>query len=319
MKHLSPDASQHAAHDFDSISPSAYALLLMKSLTPIPYAKEAAALLPAIQPDALDILTTRSDEIEAQKRTPGFWARALHFESRYFSVDQLLSDLTATNILELSSGFSFRGLALTRQRPVFYIDTDLPNLIETKRRFIDALATSHPAAPGTSAPDAPTPVGHYEPQPLNALDTAAFNTIAGRFPPGELTIVNEGLLVYLDTVEKERLCGNIRDILRRRGGHWITGDIYLKSSHDRVFDERKDAFTQFLEQHHIEENKFNSFDDARDFFTRMGFIVDREATVDFSTLSTVPKLIAACSPEQLEKLGRAGRMRMHAVWRLRPA
>ena len=242
MKNLSPGASQHAAHDFNTISPSAYALLLMKSLTPIPYAREASALLPTIEPSAIEALGP--DLLDPQQRTPSFWARALHFESRYFSVDQLLSDLTATNILELSSGFSFRGLALTRQRPVFYIDTDLPRLIETKRRFIEALdglTAAPPASPTVTAPQdpersAPASPGHYELQPLNALDTTTFNTLADRFPPGELTIINEGLLVYLDTSEKEQLCRNIRDILRQRGGSWITGDIYLKSPHARLFD-----------------------------------------------------------------------------------
>ena len=338
MKHLSPDTSEHAgsaqtSHDFDSISPSAYALLLMKSLTPIPYAREAAALLPSIQPSINEILTAQSDTIDAQKRTPGFWARAMHFEYRYFSVDQLLSDLTATNILELSSGFSFRGLALSRRQPVYYIDTDLPALIATKRRFIEALAEA--AAPasnpsgftGDSAPpsntDGPTaasaPAGHYELQPLNALDTAAFEAVTSRFPPGELTIVNEGLLVYLDTAEKERLCANIRNVLRQRGGSWITGDIYLKGPNTRFFGDKPDAFAKFLEQHNIEANKFESFDDARDFFSRMGFTVDRETTLDFTALSSLPNLLGACTPEQLQHLAQTGRTRIHSVWRLRLA
>jgi O-methyltransferase involved in polyketide biosynthesis len=342
MKHLSPDTSQPAgasrptdasqpadtsqpaSHDFDSISPSAYALLLMKGLTPIPYARDAAERLPEIEPSAFETFSANADLIDLQKRTPGFWARALHFESRYFSVDQLLSDLAATNILELSSGFSFRGLALSRRRPVFYIDTDLPALIETKRRFIEALA-AEPAGPATALPGSPSAAGqsepsghpgHYELQPLNALDTASFDALTHRFPPGALTIVNEGLLVYLDRVEKERLCENIRNVLRKRGGCWITGDIYLKNPNAGLFGERNDAFVKFLEQHNIEANKFNSFDDAREFFARMGFTVDREASLDFATLSTLPKLLAACNPEQLQRLAQTGRTRIHAVWRL---
>jgi O-methyltransferase involved in polyketide biosynthesis len=321
MKHLSPTASEEGAHDFDSISPSAYALLLMKGLTPIPYAHEAAALLQAIEPSAFEAFSAQADLIELQKQTPGFWARVLHFENRYFSIDQLLSDLTTTNILELSSGFSFRGLTLSHQRPVFYIDTDLPTLIATKRRFIDALT----AEPSAQAPTSQTPAhpsilpGHYELQPLNALDTTAFDTIVDGFPPGELTIVNEGLLVYLNPSEKEKLCRNIRTTLQQRGGCWITGDIYIKSPNASLFGEKNDAFLKFLEQHNIEANKFESFDDARDFFARMGFTLDREANVDFTTLSALPNLLAACSPEQLERLRQAGRARIHAIWRLRPA
>ena len=337
MEHLSPIDTGSSTHDFDSISPSAYALLLMKGLTPIPYAREAADLLLSVAPSAAGAFGDPNGLIDPLKRGAGFWARVLHFESRYISVDQLLSDLEATNILELSSGFSFRGLALSRRRPVYYIDTDLPSLIATKQRFIESLtaaattattaaatATTAAASAATASPGRPIPPGdpipgHYELQPLNALDTAAFEATAHRFPPGKLTIVNEGLLVYLDTSEKERLCRNIRNILLQRGGSWITADIYLKNPGSNLFGEKSDAFLKFLEQHNIEENKFNDFDDARAFFTRMGFRVDKEADVDFTTLTALPNLLAAATPEQLERLRQSGRPRIHATWRLRPA
>src|SRR5882757_3709918 len=82
--------------NFSSISPSAYAILLMKGLTAIPYAREAAALLNAAKPFTPDtgIDTTR----------PAFWLRLLHFENRYWSIDQLMTGLPITNILEISSG-----------------------------------------------------------------------------------------------------------------------------------------------------------------------------------------------------------------------
>jgi len=320
-----PDPS---SRDFDSISPSAYALLLMKGLTPIPYAHQASELLSSISPSLPASSDAQPHLLDPANRNPGFWARVLHFESRYYSVDQLLSDLPATNILELSSGFSFRGLALSRQRPVYYIDTDLPDVIATKQRFIESLTapadsgSPQPAGPSPSAqPAASTPAtpGHYELQPLNVLDTPAFKAIVDRFPPGELTIVNEGLLVYLDTSEKEQLCRIIRDILLRRGGCWITGDIYLRSSNPNIFGDKNDAFVKFLEQHNIEENKFTSFDDATAFFARMGFTVEREAELDYGTLSSLPHLLATCTPQQLERLRDLGRTRIHAVWRLRPA
>src|SRR5580700_4885930 len=84
--------------DYSTISPSARALLWMKGLTDIPYAHEAAALMMASEP---------------QRADPGpqpeeFWQRVRHFEQRYWSIDRLMVGLKATNILELSSGFSFR-------------------------------------------------------------------------------------------------------------------------------------------------------------------------------------------------------------------
>ena len=195
----------------ETISPSAYALLMMKAHTSIPYAREAAALL---DPGQYNALAAEVDPLD-------YWTRVMHFESRYWSINQLLEDLTATNILEISSGFSFRGLDLSNKTPVFYIDTDLPNIIAGKQRFIDAFTAANP-----------TPPGHYELHPLNALDPAAFEAVVNKFPPGPLTIVNEGLLVYLDPAQKAQLCINIRKALLARSGRWITADIYLKKSDD---------------------------------------------------------------------------------------
>jgi hypothetical protein len=41
--------------------------------------------------------------------------------------------LPIKNILELSSGFSFRGLETTKQKGFYYIGTDLPDVIATKK------------------------------------------------------------------------------------------------------------------------------------------------------------------------------------------
>jgi hypothetical protein len=131
-----------APRNFATISPSAYSLLLMKGLTSIPYARQAAELLIAPTPYNPDL----------DNRQPLFWARLMHFENRYWSINQLMAQLPITNILEISSGFSFRGLALSQEQPIFYIDTDLPELIATKQQFVTALiATDTNAAEDKAA------------------------------------------------------------------------------------------------------------------------------------------------------------------------
>jgi|GEM_PF-132265 len=416
-----------APRDFSTISPSAFTLLLMKGLTPIPYARQAAELLLASRPNAADPIAVAKatasnpgtsypnashfsasnpnaphpstsnpttpnpgtsapttshptasqasapnpnatpqppNPFDTEHRPPLFWARLLHFENRYWNIDQLMQSLDITNILELSSGFSFRGLALSREKPVYYIDTDLPDLIATKQQFVSALTREpHPTAtngagnpaaaanvpetntaatttpetntaatataenntaaanvPETNAAAAGAPEntpGHYELLPLNVLDAPAFQAIAHRFPPGPLLIVNEGLLVYLDQAEKEALCQTIHSILRQRGGYWITGDIYIQKELDPSLIDREDSFHQFLQHHNVEEKKFPDFERAAEFFTRMGFIVDREAAMDVSRLSALPRLLAAISPETQKKLTQTPKM--HATWRLRVA
>ena len=62
----------------------------MKRHTTIPYARQAASLLQTQTPPDMPSFSTTPEE---------HWSRVLHFESRYWSIDQLLSDLSATNIL----------------------------------------------------------------------------------------------------------------------------------------------------------------------------------------------------------------------------
>src|SRR4030042_2794744 len=115
--------------DFSSISPSAKWLLLVKGYTNIPFAREVAGLLEYPNKYIPDF----------KKRDYTLWASAIHLESRYWSIDQLLKDLTINNILELSSGYSFRSLEYTMQKGVHYIDTDLPDVIATKKEFVKNL------------------------------------------------------------------------------------------------------------------------------------------------------------------------------------
>ena len=288
------------SHDYSAISPSAYALLMMKGHTNIPFAREAATLLENAG-KGQDLFTS-----DFGLGSANYWLTVMHFESRYWSIDQLLDDQPYTNILELSSGFSFRGLALSRKQQVFYIDTDLEGVIAGKQRFVDALGAGEA-------------LGHYELQPLNVLDPAAFKNIIARFPPGPIAIVNEGLLVYLDQQEKELLCQNIREALLNRGGCWITADVYLQKQAGDPSPVQSESSRQWHEQHKIEEKKFISFQEAQSFFQRMGFSLDKEARPNYDRLSALTRLREAGGTSAIDYLRQPGRARQHATWRLMAA
>jgi O-methyltransferase involved in polyketide biosynthesis len=293
---MNTDQSAFTNRDYSSISPSARSLLLLKGLTDIPFACQAAELI------------TNPEKYEPDFELKDFllWARVLHFENRYKSIDQLLSDLPVKNILELSSGFSFRGLNTALHNDINYIDTDLPDVIATKQNLLDSLMQTEA-----------TPKGNLETLPLNALHEAEFTNIANHFPKGELAIVNEGLLVYLDTDEKKKLCHNIHNVLQQRGGYWITADIYIKSDKKLLSYAGNDKLQRFFEEHRIEENKFESFEAAEIFFKNEGFLIDKEAEPNYQSSGSLKHLRASASPEQLYNLGKTGRIR--ASWRLKLA
>ena len=282
--------------NFNSISPSAKSLLLLKGHTDIPFARQTAELL--VAPDKFSP--------DFKNKDMSFWARVLHFENRYKSIDQLLSDLPVKNILELSSGFSFRCLQITRKIGFHYIDTDLQEVINIKKDFITALRK-----------DSFSTRGDLELIPLNCLDEEQFNDIAAHFQEGEIIIVNEGLLMYLDSAEKENLCSIIHKILKERGGYWITADIYIKNQDKKNSINIDDKTKEFFLKHNIEDNKFNSFEEAESFFKRMGFIIDREAITKHSELSSIKYFLKSVRPGQLIKMRRANKMQ--TTWRLRVA
>jgi O-methyltransferase involved in polyketide biosynthesis len=279
--------------NYNTISPSAKSLLLMKGHTNIPFARQTAELI--VHPDKFNP--------DFNNKNMTFWARVLHFENRYWTIDQLLADLTIKNILELSSGFSFRGLETIKKKGFYYIDTDLPDVIAIKKHIMTFLSKN-----------SLNTEGKLEILPLNALDQRQFHEIVTHFPDGEIAIVNEGLLMYLDTIEKEKLCAIIHKILKERGGYWITADIYLKKQIDKL-DLNIDSKTQrFFEQHQIENNKFDSFEDAKTFFKRMGFRIDKEADIKNSKLSSLKYFMKSTTIKQLIRIRRAGKMQ--ATWRL---
>ena len=72
---------QQHARDYNAISPSAKALVLLKGLTNIPFAKETAILVSL--PGTYEPDVTNTDL--------AFWKRVVHFEIRYWSLDQLLA------------------------------------------------------------------------------------------------------------------------------------------------------------------------------------------------------------------------------------
>ncbi len=280
--------------NFSTISPSAKSLIIMKGQTDIPFARQTAKL----------IENTEKYKPDFSKKDMTFWARTLHFENRYRSIDQLMADLPFKNILELSSGFSFRGLATAKQKGYYYIDTDLPDVIEMKKKFMPSLIN-----------DSSNIEGKLELLPLNALDDDQFHEIINHFPDGEIIIINEGLLMYLDDREKEKLCRTIHKILREHGGCWITADIYIKNKNDKHGLRFDNKTKEFFEQHRTEDNKFESFKDAEAFFKKMGFTIDKEANVNRSGLSSMNYLLKSSTIRQLFKLRYAGKIQ--TTWRLK--
>lgn len=275
--------------DYSSISPSAKSLLLAKSLTNIPFVADAVKLI--YGNDALEKLSHKDfDEV--------FLKRLVHFESRYLSLDSLLFASGSLNIIEISSGYSFRGLNLVLRHPtIYYLDTDLQGVIDVKKDLVDRLIVDGKLQLK----------GKLKTEALNVLDGDAFSNAINQMPLGPISIINEGLLVYLNNEEKISLCKTIHKSLKQRGGYWITADVYVKRPAPK--SETNDHFSQFLEAHQVEDNKFESFEQAEHFFLEQGFKLITKATSVWHQLSSLKYIDIELLKKMKEQANKIGRIR----------
>jgi O-methyltransferase involved in polyketide biosynthesis len=280
--------------DFTSISKSAKWMLLWKGYTNIPFAKEMAELLEYPNPYAPDF----------KKRDYTFWASTMALERRYWSIDKLLNELDIRNILEISSGYSLRSLAFAMEKSVHYIDTDLPKVVATKEQFIQCLERIEVRKDSK-----------LELLPLNILDESSFQEIVGHFTQGPIVIVNEGLLQYLNRQEKVKLCTIIHDILMEHGGFWITADILIKNKETKLDLKFNEEIKDFNNQQNIESNSFDSIVETELFFKDMGFVIEKEADIKYSEMSSFKYFIRSLNLWQLLKIKKAGKVQ--ATWCLK--
>jgi O-methyltransferase involved in polyketide biosynthesis len=255
------------SRDFSTISPSAKILLLLKSLTSIPFLKEAVHLL------------FTEEEQKNGQQTLNLFGRLIHFENRYWSIDRLTKETGIKNIIEVSSGFSFRGLDKVLNENVYYIDTDLPDLITDKKKILRKLI------------DGKNLKGTLITESLNALNEVEFLKLVNTFPPGPICVVNEGLLPYLNIREKQELSAIIHRVLKERGGYWITADIYIKNPNtpkDMIYGQE---MADFIKIHNMEENKFENYSEANLFFDRAGFVVEQTNIVAYDNLISLEMIM----------------------------
>ena len=230
-------------------------MLALRALSDeLPFVREAAGLVLG-----RDALAAEHARVQA---LPGWQLRLAHFVERYRSLDMLLAASGITNVIELAAGLSLRGIALAQRQPIAYLDTDLPQMIETKRALVEQLAVG-------------PLVGDVQLCAINALGDGELAAAVGQLPPGPVAILNEGLLMYLDDAEKRRLAASVRDVLASRGGVWITADVYLKTPAQMPSYGQDDRTRAFLATHRVEDNKFASLAAAEQLFGDAGLTVTR--------------------------------------------
>lgn len=245
-----------STNSFDLISPTALSAAYCRQLSDIPYAQEIAQLVDA------QSFTNQNNSSQTQKRNP----MMMMAEARYKAVNHLIAKYGYTQIIELASGLLPRGMVMTADANITFVESDLPNAIAFKQQLVNQLIGQRPNL-------------HFEAIEVTSRPSQ-FPLHADYLQDSQkVTILCEGLLSYLTFPEKEQLCANVREMLQHYGGVWITPDLYTKEEWHRM-QETSPAAQERLQSistltgRAVVDNSFNNLKHAEQFFVKQGFCIE---------------------------------------------
>lgn len=196
------------------------------------------------------------------------------FEARYKSITQLIRESGATQILELASGYSLRGLELTQRGSYSYVETDLREVVATKLALLEDVRQRHDLAPSP----------RHVVAVADALEVEQLRAAVAALDHGRpLVVLCEGLVGYLTREETERLAANVHRLISEfGGGRWIVPDFAFRSELRDLPPERirlREAVTG-ITQRQLDASAFEDAGDLGTFLLRVGFEMQVRSQVD---------------------------------------
>lgn len=271
-----------------SLGPTAYLTAYHRSFSDIPFSKEI-----------LEYLTqTNGPSPLGEVLKPGL---APQLEARYKLIDRLVNQAGYSQILEIASGFSPRGMIMSSDSRIQYVEVDVEMVAREKKALIEHLKPGcrnlHvEVGSGLNYQDLAKACQHFQ------LDLS-------------VTITHEGLLRYLSFDQKAVVAQNIGRILREYGGVWITSDISLQET-----QEAENRLTPGIIEKvshttgaNLVQNRFRNEEHAHQFFEELGFTIERHSFLEMTAELTSPGTLNI-SPKQVEEMnGAAVVFVMHPV------
>lgn len=255
----------------------------MRQYSDIPFAREVARFIDADK--ALENLLQE----QGMRLEDILWYAPL-FEVRYKSIAAVILKSGVRQILELASGLSLRGLAMTRNPEINYIETDLADLTEEKRALVLSLGEQYH----------PENRKNYHLATANALDLTQIRAAMRPFSPHQpIAIITEGLIQYLSKEELETLTRNIQSLLLDYGGFWITPDFSFREDVKNI-SERQKQFRQAVADatgRGMYESAFDNPEHMQAFFNHLG--------LSLQSLNQVEEASEAVSVAALDETSRA--------------
>jgi len=274
---------------FNKIGQTAWLTAHWRTFSDIPLSREVFAELENVRREsgALSI----PNELKDNTRI------AVQLEARYKLVDQLLQNERTDQVLEVAAGMSTRGLNIANYYKE-YVEFDLPAMITEKQGVIRKLEEK----------------GVVQPSPAlrlvggNALNLADLEHAVSFLDPNKtIVIVNEGLMRYLNFDEKAAYATNVKAILSKFGGTWITPDVTLRHVLSKE-DEIRRQHTQrvsTLTGVDIQANRFENEQQTKEFFEKFGFSVERHPLTEELPNLVSPKALNLSAADAEDSLAYA--------------
>ena len=136
-----------------------------------------------------------------------FPAYMILLETRFQAMNRLIESRKDRQIADLPCGYTARGIRLSRQGRV-YCGLDLPAVIDT------------------IGPAVATIIGENSNIRYCAVDATNYDSLKKAFSDGthNLMFTTEGLLMYFNQSELEKVFSNIYRLLQQYGGSWVLTD-----------------------------------------------------------------------------------------------
>jgi len=247
----------------DKISFTALSVAYLRSFSGIPYSREIFEELGKLRKQSGTKLLggTENNGIIAQ------------VEARYNLINKFLIEGKYSQVFEIASGLSPRGLEFTQSKKVIFVELDLPSILRQKNLIIGQLVKK-----GLTAR-----LPNLYLEPGNALSLSDLEKACLHFQKGKpVAIIAEGLLSYLTFEEKTQVAKNILTLLKRTGGVWLTSDTQDKSNRPE-FMKKINADVSKITGSDKEKNYFIDQNHAISFFSDLGFKVERHSLSEISS------------------------------------
>jgi O-methyltransferase involved in polyketide biosynthesis len=260
---------------YQKIGPTAWSVAHARSLSDIKYSKEIFAEIRHFMHNATEVEKEYLQTAGVEKLAP-------MFEARYKLTNRLINQSGIKQIIEIASGLTPRGLEYTENPEIKFVEFDLPEMITEKQQIIKDLKAERQ---------------NLFLETGDALDLKSVMAATKHFEAGPIAVVTEGLLRYLNFEQKSAVVKNIRSLLEKFGGFWVTPDISVNTKKEGQRQGGHSAGVLKMTGINLSNNSFKNTSNGKKFIEDFGFTVGTFKFSDMLAQLKSPQVIGMTHDE----------------------